>query len=110
MTFVAYIALFGWIPAIVILYALLPARLVSAIAVIGAWLLLPPVSIPICQFPRLFQEHGGNDRHGIGYVVICARSCPSLSPSLVRSPHAGMVPLRHCLVPAERPRSLRRSV
>jgi tetratricopeptide (TPR) repeat protein len=51
VTIAAYIALFGWIPAVVVLYALLPARLVSAVAVIGAWLLLPPYSIPISNFP-----------------------------------------------------------
>ena len=51
MTFVAYLALFGWIPAVVVLYALLPVRTAAAVAVIGAWLLLPPYSIPIAGLP-----------------------------------------------------------
>jgi len=51
VTFLAVIALLGWVPLIVIMYAFLPARLVSAIAVVGAWLLLPPASISIAGFP-----------------------------------------------------------
>jgi tetratricopeptide (TPR) repeat protein len=51
VTIVAYIALFGWVPAIVVFFALLPSRRAATVAVIGAWLLLPPYQIPISNFP-----------------------------------------------------------
>src|SRR3954452_11160232 len=43
--------LVGWIPIIVVLFALLPGRWAAAVAVVGAWLLLPPYGIPIANFP-----------------------------------------------------------
>jgi tetratricopeptide (TPR) repeat protein len=46
-----YIALIGWIPVAVVMFALLPIRRAAATAVIGAWLLLPPFSISISSFP-----------------------------------------------------------
>ena len=48
---VAYIALFGWIPVAVVMFALLPVRCAAATAVIGAWLLLPPYAISVSNFP-----------------------------------------------------------
>jgi hypothetical protein len=38
----AFIALFGWIPCVIVVFATLPTRQAAAIGVIGAWLLLPP--------------------------------------------------------------------
>ena len=37
-----FIALIGWVPAMIVLFALVPARKAATIALIGAWLLLPP--------------------------------------------------------------------
>ena len=51
MIIFAYIALFGWIPCVVALFALVPARRAAVTAVIGAWLLLPPISIAISGLP-----------------------------------------------------------
>ena len=51
VTLLAYLALFGWIPAVVVIFALLPARQAAAIAVIGGWLLLPPYRIAVSNFP-----------------------------------------------------------
>ena len=51
LTPLAYIALFGWIPSVVVLFALVPARKAAAIALIGAWLLLPPVTLVISSLP-----------------------------------------------------------
>jgi hypothetical protein len=48
---VVYIALFGWIPAAVVMFALLPVRRAAATAVIGAWLLLPPYAISVSSLP-----------------------------------------------------------
>ena len=51
MTLLATIALFGWIPFVVALCALVPARLAATVAVIGSWLLLPPYAISISGLP-----------------------------------------------------------
>ena len=51
MTLFAFIALFGWIPFVVALCALLPARLAATMAVIGSWLLLPPYAMSIAGIP-----------------------------------------------------------
>ncbi len=51
MTIVAFIALFGWIPGVLLMFDLLPRRLAAATAVIGAWLILPPYSLPIAGLP-----------------------------------------------------------
>jgi hypothetical protein len=51
VTLFALIALFGWIPFVVALYAILPRRLAATIAVIGAWLTLPPYGINIAGLP-----------------------------------------------------------
>jgi hypothetical protein len=51
MSPVALIALFGWVPFVILLFALVPARSAAVIAVIGAWLLLPPVGIAIAGLP-----------------------------------------------------------
>ena len=51
MTIAAYIALFGWIPAAVAMFAILPSRHAAAVAAIGSWLVLPPYQIPVANFP-----------------------------------------------------------
>jgi tetratricopeptide (TPR) repeat protein len=51
VTILAYVMFFGWIPAVLAFFALLPARRAAAIAVVGAWLLLPPVTLPISHLP-----------------------------------------------------------
>jgi hypothetical protein len=45
------IALLLWIPVSISLLALLPSRRAVVISVIGAWLLLPPASIPLSGLP-----------------------------------------------------------
>ena len=51
MTPFAYIALFGWIPCVIVLFAILPTRQAATIGVIGAWLLLPPYTLDIKGLP-----------------------------------------------------------
>ena len=51
MTIFAYLALYGWIPVAVIMFALMPSRLAATTAVIGAWLILPPYALPIAGLP-----------------------------------------------------------
>jgi tetratricopeptide (TPR) repeat protein len=65
VSIIAYLALFGWTPFIVALFALLPGRRAAIVAVIGAWLLLPPYRIPIANFP----DYSKNTAATIGMVL-----------------------------------------
>src|SRR3954453_10128291 len=49
--FLIFFALLGWIPMCLALFVALPARHAVIASAIGAWLLLPPVSIPIAALP-----------------------------------------------------------
>lgn len=51
MTILAYFALFGWIPLVVVMFAMMPLRQAATAAVIGAWLFLPPYQIDIAGLP-----------------------------------------------------------
>ena len=51
MTPLAYLALFGWIPSVMVMFAMMPARQAATIAVIGGWLLLPPYQLDIAGLP-----------------------------------------------------------
>jgi tetratricopeptide (TPR) repeat protein len=51
MTIIAFLALLGWIPVVVYVFLLMPPRRAAAVAVVGAWLLLPPVLIGIPGLP-----------------------------------------------------------
>lgn len=65
MTIAAYVALFGWVPAILVLFALLPSRRAATVAVIVAWLLLPPYGIPITGFP----DYSKNTAATLGMIL-----------------------------------------
>jgi tetratricopeptide (TPR) repeat protein len=47
----AYLALVGWPLVVTVLFALMPGRKAVTIAVIGAWLCLPPYTLPINGLP-----------------------------------------------------------
>ena len=61
----AYLALFGWPAFVILLFAIRPHRQAATIAVIGAWLLLPPYSI---DFPGL-PDYGKNVAASIGILL-----------------------------------------
>ena len=65
MSIAAYIALFGWVPTVLVLFALLPGRRAATVAVIGAWLLLPPYLIPISHFP----DYSKNTAATVGMIL-----------------------------------------
>ena len=46
-------ALFGWIPFVLVLFALMPPHRAAAVAVVGAWLVLPPAGIAIAGLPDI---------------------------------------------------------
>ena len=51
MVFIGLIALFGWIPCVIVLFVLMPVHKAAATAIIGAWLLLPPLRMEIAGLP-----------------------------------------------------------
>jgi hypothetical protein len=65
VTPLAYIVLLGWLPFVVALYALMPARRAAAIAVIGAWLALPPYVLPIAGLP----DYSKNTAASVGMLL-----------------------------------------
>ena len=65
MTLFALIALFGWIPFVVVLFAIMPVRQAAAAAVVGAWLLLPPISLTVAGLP----DFSKNSAAAIGVVL-----------------------------------------
>ena len=65
MTLFALIALFGWIPFVVVLFAIMPIRHAAAAAVVGAWLLLPPINLAIPGLP----DFNKNSAAAIGVVL-----------------------------------------
>jgi hypothetical protein len=49
--FMPIVALLGWIPVVLLLFVLLPARRAAVASLITAWLLLPPVGIDLPGIP-----------------------------------------------------------
>jgi tetratricopeptide (TPR) repeat protein len=64
-TLFAYIALLGWIPGVIVLFALVPARKAAATALIGAWLLLPPFTLVISSLP----DYSKNTAAAVGILL-----------------------------------------
>jgi len=52
VTFLIPLALIGWVPFCLVLFATLPRQTAVVVAVIGAWLFLPPTSIVINSMPN----------------------------------------------------------
>ena len=72
MTAFAYLALLGWIPAILLLFALLPRLMAVSIATIGAWLILPPYSLPIAGMPDYSKATAAGLGMMLGTVIFCS--------------------------------------
>lgn len=51
MTILAYLALFGWIPAVLVMFAMMPLYHAATLAVVGSWLILPPYRIDVTGLP-----------------------------------------------------------
>ena len=50
-TFLAWTVLFGWIPVIVMFFAVLPAQRAMVVGAITAWVLLPPLGVDLPGLP-----------------------------------------------------------
>ena len=46
----------GWVPFVVVLFALMPPPRAAALAVVGAWLVLPPAAIGIAGLPDISKS------------------------------------------------------
>ena len=71
MTILAYVALLGWIPFVVIIFALLPSRLAAVTAVVGAWLLLPPYTLAISGLPDYSKSTAAVIAILLGTLIFC---------------------------------------
>jgi hypothetical protein len=69
VTLLAYIALLGWIPFVVVLFAFVPARMAAATAVIGAWLLLPPYVFVIAGLPDFSKTTAATTGMMLGALI-----------------------------------------
>src|ERR1019366_3359931 len=56
----------------------MPVRVVSAFAVIGAWLLLPPYSIPISGFPDYSKNAAATVAMALGTLLLAPHRLVSL--------------------------------
>jgi tetratricopeptide (TPR) repeat protein len=80
MTAAAAIALFGWIPITLVMYLLLPHRLAAAIAVIGAWLFLPPYVVPIAGLPDFSKNVAATMGMMLGTLIFASDRLSSFQP------------------------------
>lgn len=88
MTPLAYIALLGWPLLVIVLMALWPGRAVATFAVIGAWLLLPPYSLPIAGLPDYTKSMAAAIGLLLGSVLFNPRPLMAFRPSWVDLPVA----------------------
>ncbi|HKM56795.1 MAG TPA: hypothetical protein VJY33_25545, partial [Isosphaeraceae bacterium] len=51
MSILIPIALLGWIPLSIGLFLVLPPRRAVVVSIVGAWLILPPTSLPVSGLP-----------------------------------------------------------
>jgi hypothetical protein len=79
-----FVALFGWIPACLILFMMLPARRAVVVGLIGAWILLPPASIPLSGIPDYDKSMATVLGVSLGTLIFqpnrFARSTPTTAP------------------------------
>ncbi len=71
MTWFAYVALFGWIPCVIVMFATLSRRQAAAVAVIGAWLLLPPYALSIEGLPDYSKTSAASVGLLAGTLIFC---------------------------------------
>jgi tetratricopeptide (TPR) repeat protein len=69
VTLFAYLALFGWIPAVLVLFALVPGRRAAAAAVVGGWLFLPPYLFPIENLPDFSKNTAATIGMALGTLI-----------------------------------------
>lgn len=60
MSFTVPLALFGWVPLCILLFAWLPARRAVAVGITGAWLFLPMAAYPMGSLPDWDKAMAGS--------------------------------------------------
>jgi tetratricopeptide (TPR) repeat protein len=89
VTILAYIALIGWLPVAIVMFAMLPSRQAATAAVIGAWLLLPPYVIPITALPDYGKNMAATLGVMLGTLIFATDRLMSLRPRWFDLPMAG---------------------
>jgi hypothetical protein len=88
------IAMFGWIPAVLLLFTVLPRRRAIIAGLLGGWLFLPYASYGIEGFPDYTKDTAAPLAVLLGVLVFSAGRLLSFRPRLVDVPMAIW-----CLVP-----------
>ena len=71
ITLLAYLALFGWIPVVLVMFAMLPRIVAVSFAIIGAWLILPPYALPIAGLPDYSKISAAALGVTLGTMIFC---------------------------------------
>ncbi len=88
MTILVPVALFGWIPLILLLFLLLPPRRAVIVAFIGAWLFLPMAGYSITGLPDFTKTTATSYGALLGVVLFDAARLIRFRPSWIDLPMA----------------------
>ncbi len=86
MTILVPVALFGWIPLILLLFLLLPPRRAVIVAFIGAWLFLPMAGYSIAGLPDFTKMTATSYGAMLGVVLFDAARLIRFRPSWIDIP------------------------
>ena len=101
MIILVYVALLGWIPVCLALFVALPARQAAVAGVIGAWLLLPPVSMPVALLPDYDKSMAAVVGIILATLIFQPHRLLGFRAPVVRPADRDLVPLPHRLIPEQ---------
>ncbi|MEM6472645.1 MAG: O-antigen ligase domain-containing protein [Planctomycetota bacterium] len=82
MTLLVPLALFGWIPVVLMLYSLLPAKLATGIAFAAGWCFLPMASYPLPGLPDYSKMFATSIGSLVGLAIYHPAMLATLRPRL----------------------------
>ena len=88
MTIAAFIALFGWIPFVLALFLVLPARRAILVAYMGAWMFLPMAGVRLTALPDFGKIMAANLAVLLGVALFDAGRLLTFRPRLIDLPIA----------------------
>ncbi|MHB1558787.1 MAG: O-antigen ligase domain-containing protein, partial [Isosphaeraceae bacterium] len=80
MTILAYLALLGWIPAVLVMFAMMPSRHAATAAVVGSWLILPPYKFDIVGLPDYSKNMAASIGMTLGALIFAPQQVLSFRP------------------------------
>jgi hypothetical protein len=94
VTLFAWLALFGWIPIVFVMFTVLPPQRAAAVALVGAWLLLPPYRISIANLPDYSKLTAATLGILLSTLILCPHRILAFRPRWFDLPMLGW-----CLCP-----------